>query len=178
MTRYFRLAALGMASVGAAAMLSLSPSAHASSSPATTAQFSATVSKATPHCGAVITHSGVGQERCSSSQAALAAVLTDSTSTVVSIDYSDANFQGSTFTWWTSGIFSCSGFPDFSSNMFAGWNDIVSSYKDFANCNNNPHYENTNENQGGGALVNCGPTCSYVGNALNDRTSSESWGSF
>jgi hypothetical protein len=104
--------------------------------------------------------------------------MTISTTTVLSIDYFDANFQGATLTWWANGLVSCNGFPNFFSNMPGGWNDVVSSYRDFANCNNNPHFENTNENAGGGALVNCGPTCGYVGDAMNDRTSSEEWGSF
>ena len=95
--------------------------------------------------------------------------------TVISIDYSDANFQGASLTWNVSGIVSCSGFPDFqAASMPSGWNDVISSYRDFANCNNNPHYENNNF---GGAVVNCGPNCSYVGNAMNDKTSSEKWGS-
>jgi hypothetical protein len=105
--------------------------------------------------------------------------MTSSTSTVVSIDYVDANFQGPTLTWIANGLFSCSGFPDFTENsMPAGWNDVISSYQDFANCNINVHYENVNLNapHDNGNLVNCGPSCAYVGDAMNDKTSSEQWG--
>ena len=95
--------------------------------------------------------------------------------TAISVDYMDAGYSGASLTWFENGIVSCNGFPNYqASSMPSGWNDDISSYADYANCSNNPHYEN---NGFRGAVVNCGPNCSYVGNAMNDRTSSEKWGS-
>jgi hypothetical protein len=101
--------------------------------------------------------------------------LLPATETVYAVDYQNANYGGGSLSWIVNRLYHCSGFPDFSeSPMPSGWNDQISSYRDFASCSDNPHYENTNYK---GAVVNCGPNCSYVGAAMNDRTSSEKWGS-
>jgi hypothetical protein len=122
----------------------------------------------------VISGSTVGPEQCASSQSALAA-LAPSISMPISTDFVNANYGGSSLTWYVSNIYGCSGGRSYSaSSMPSGWNDVISSYKDYliASCTNNPHYEN---NDFKGAVVNCGPNCRYVGDAMNDRTSSEKW---
>lgn len=87
---------------------------------------------------------------------------------VVGIDYVDANYQGNTFTW--TGHAECSATLGYSqSSMPAGWNDVISSAKAFANCNVYTHFEHSNFL---GASVPC--TCATMG-VMNDQTSSERW---
>ena len=91
---------------------------------------------------------------------------------VIAIEYQHINFGGATMTI-TSSV-TCDGYNhSFPFSSFpAGWNDIISSARAFSNCNNSYHYEHAGF---GGAVVNCGSACSYVGNAMNDRTSSIFW---
>ena len=145
---------------------------------ATSASASSTVSgspsAATPYCTVTISNSTVGPEQCYATQASMDAAIPN-VLTVISVDYIDANYRGDSLTWTVSGSVTCNIFPSYqASSMPSGWNDIVSSYIDYANCNRNPHYENIRFT---GAVADCGPNCSYIGNAMNDRTSSEKWGS-
>jgi hypothetical protein len=96
--------------------------------------------------------------------------VTPSATFVIGIEFVDANFQGATLTI-TSSV-TCSGFVHTISSMPSGWNDVISSAKAFSNCNNSFHFENINF---GGAQVNCGTACGFVGSAMNDRTSSIRW---
>jgi len=89
--------------------------------------------------------------------------------TVISIDYKNPNFSGSTLVWSTSISSGCYGYSYYAPTMPSGWNDVVSSARTFASCNYNPHYENTYY---GGALLYC--ECATMG-IMNDRTSSERW---
>ncbi|WNG20914.1 hypothetical protein [Cystobacter fuscus] len=57
-------------------------------------------------------------------------------------------------------------------SMPSGWNDIISSARAYAECKNSYHYQHVNY---GGAVVNCGTACSYIGDPMNDRTSSIRW---
>src|SRR5262249_19000589 len=91
-------------------------------------------------------------------------------STVIGFDYVDANSGGAVLTSW--GSRNCTGPIDdldarFSS-MPGGWNDIISSTQSAAIC-----WQKLWEhiNQGGAALGFQGTT-GYVGDAMNDRTSS------
>lgn len=52
------------------------------------------------------------------------------------------------------------------------WNDKISSARAFSGCNHSYHFEHVNF---GGAVADCGTGCSYIGDALNDRTSSIMW---
>lgn len=91
---------------------------------------------------------------------------------VIAIEYQHSNFGGATLTI-TSSV-TCDGYShSFPFSSFpAGWNDIISSARAFSNCNNSYHYEHAGF---GGAVINCGSSCSYIGNAMNDRTSSIFW---
>jgi hypothetical protein len=87
---------------------------------------------------------------------------------VIGIEYVDRDFGGITFT--VQATFSCdSGQVAVSSLSPWGWNDKISSSRAFSNCNNSFHYEDDNF---GGASANCGSSCAYIGDAMNDRTSS------
>jgi hypothetical protein len=113
-------------------------------------------------------------EKSFSSRAPIAAAV-PATSTVISIDYLDASFQGASLTWYVNGIVSCNGYPNYlAPSMPSGWDNVISSYQDYANCSFNPHYEDNNY---GKSNSNCSSSCSYIGNAMNDQTSSERWGS-
>ena len=172
MFSYLRATArLSAIALSAAALFAISNAAGASVS----GQVSNRPSAATPYCVVTFTsHRTLSAEKCASTHAAMTRLI-PATSTVISEDFSDASYQGAVLTWTVSGIVSCNGFPNYEApSMPSGWNDVISSYKDFVRCSNNPHYENNGYT---GAVVNCGPNCSYVGNAMNDQTSSEKWGS-
>ncbi|GAA2384618.1 hypothetical protein Cme02nite_66030 [Catellatospora methionotrophica] len=94
--------------------------------------------------------------------------------TVISIEYTGSNYTGSDLIWTgTSG--NCStptGNVDyFASSMPAGWDNVISSFKTYANCWDK-HHENTNF---GGASVGYEPSRSYIGGAMDNRTSSHRW---
>ncbi|MEU8079072.1 peptidase inhibitor family I36 protein [Catellatospora citrea] len=94
--------------------------------------------------------------------------------TVISIDYTGINFTGSALIW-TGSSGNCSG-PlgniDYQiPSMPAGWDNVVSSYRTFANCWVK-HYELTNY---GGASIGYSPTDANIGAAMDNRTSSERW---
>jgi hypothetical protein len=89
--------------------------------------------------------------------------------TVISIDYRDSGFGGTSLTWYVSGTAGCAANSYSASSMPSGWNDEVSSSKRYDSCTHNPHYENNNF---GGAIYPC--TCSSMG-VMNDKTSSEKW---
>lgn len=90
---------------------------------------------------------------------------------VLAIDYEHANFVPSSLTWTGSAPYS-SVLSFFKTRMPQGWDNRVSSTRGFADCNLNILFEEENF---GGASVTCTPTCSYVGDAMNDRTSSRQW---
>lgn len=99
------------------------------------------------------------------------------TNYTIGIDYQDTNYSGTS--WYYTGTSPCS------SNigcglavMQSGWNDDISSASsNWSNCNDWVHYENGNFNRNvPGATVDCkNNSCYYIGSAMNDRTSSETW---
>ena len=88
---------------------------------------------------------------------------------VLSIDYRDSGFGGTSLTWYDSGTAGCAANTYSASSMPSGWNDQVSSSQRYDSCTHNPHYEHVNF---GGAIYPC--TCSSMG-VMNDKTSSEKW---
>jgi hypothetical protein len=106
-------------------------------------------------------------------------------STIVSIDYKNSSYGGSSLTWTGSdpgcNQYSC-GFLGLSkcrkshsaSSMPSGWNDVVSSSKAFSGCDNNVLYEH-NDFGGANSGDTCHPNCSSVGGAMDDRASSRKW---
>jgi hypothetical protein len=90
---------------------------------------------------------------------------------VIGIDFQHSNYQGATLTWEASS--GCSpGMYYYANTMPSGWDNILSSTKAYTGCNKNYSYENTYQ---GGAVRICYPNCSYIGDAMNDRTSSKKW---
>jgi hypothetical protein len=170
-TRLLSAARFSVIALGLAGLFAVSGSALAS----TSGHVSSRPSTSTPYCVVTfINHHTLSAEKCFSTRAMMTRSI-PRTDTVLSEDFSDDKYQGSVLTWTSPGLVSCSGFPNFlAPSMPSGWNDIVTSYKDFVNCGNNPHYENNNYT---GASIQCGPNCSNIGGAMNDRTSSEKWGS-
>lgn len=90
---------------------------------------------------------------------------------VIGIEYQHPNFQGATLTitspvtcYGYNILFPYSSFPP-------GWNDSISSARAFSSCYYSYHYENNFS----GAFVNCGTACSYIGDVMNERTSSITW---
>ncbi|GAB4052061.1 hypothetical protein [Catellatospora paridis] len=94
--------------------------------------------------------------------------------TVISIEYTGSSYTGSDLIWTgTSG--NCStptGNVDYyATGMPAGWNNVITSFKTYANCWVK-HYESPGF---GGAVIGYGPTDSYIGAVMDNQTSSQRW---
>ncbi|GAA1982964.1 hypothetical protein [Catenulispora subtropica] len=88
------------------------------------------------------------------------------------VDYVDAGYSGSSNTATTGDANFCrDGQSWYWNSMPGGWNDVVSSLRVYGNCWTTI-YEDINE---GGAQATFTSDSSYVGNAMNDRTSSQRW---
>lgn len=89
---------------------------------------------------------------------------------VIGIEYVDANYGGGTLTFTAGGT--CENYSFLASSMPPGWNDIISSALAFSACGHAVHYEHVNQ---GGAQIDLRSGSTYIGPALNDRTSSILW---
>lgn len=89
---------------------------------------------------------------------------------VIGVEFVHAGFGGSSLTYSSS--VTCDGFVLSASYVGNDWNDHISSAKAYSNCNHSQHFEHANFV---GASVDCFSECSYIGDALNDRTSSIKW---
>jgi hypothetical protein len=99
-----------------------------------------------------------------------------SAETVVGTEYQHRNYGGVSFNARvTSNGFTCTGSLSDVDGQIASltsfWNDKISSYRTYAACNVK-HYEHSNF---GGASVGYHASRSYIGDAMNDRTSSIRW---
>jgi len=92
------------------------------------------------------------------------------TTYVIGIEYEHSNYNGYTYTFTNS--VTCNGYTHSFSRITGWWNDRISSARAYSDCNHSIHYEHSNF---GGATRDCGTACSYIGDAMNDRTSSLKW---
>ena len=95
--------------------------------------------------------------------------------TVIGTEYEHINFGGSSLNVTAPTGFVCTttvaDVERVLSSMPAGWDNRISSYRTFSNCWAR-HFEHINF---GGANVGFSGTSSYIGDAMNDRTSSIQW---
>lgn len=89
---------------------------------------------------------------------------------VIGIEYQHSNYRGSSIVYRSN--HTCSGYQHSVAYVGAGWNDRISSARAYSDCNHSVHYEHRDF---GGASRDCGTACSYIGDAMNDRTSSLRW---
>jgi hypothetical protein len=89
---------------------------------------------------------------------------------VISVDYRDASYVGTTLTFTATEPCSSTVFYELA-GMPAGWNDVTSSTLGYSSCDQNIQYEHANF---GGAVLTCTPNCAGFG-ALNDRVSARRW---
>jgi hypothetical protein len=101
---------------------------------------------------------------------AVLSTTSSAASYVIGIEYEHADYRGSTFIFTSS--YSCAEYSHYLSAMPSGWNDRISSARAFSGCYHSYHYEHIHA---GGAVRDCGAACPYIGDALNDRTSSIWW---
>ncbi|WP_242893044.1 hypothetical protein [Actinomadura litoris] len=93
-------------------------------------------------------------------------------STVIEISFEHADFKGNSLTWETSAGCDNSSDVDWQAASVSGWwNDRISSFRNYADCQSN-HWEDINFQ---GSSTGYRNTTSYVGDAMNDRTSSIKW---
>lgn len=96
--------------------------------------------------------------------------LQPAASYVIGIEYQHANYGGSSIVYRNA--HTCNGYQHSVAFVGSGWNDRISSARAYSGCNHSVHYEHSNF---GGALRDCGGACSYIGDAMNDKTSSIRW---
>lgn len=86
---------------------------------------------------------------------------------VIHIEFQYDDFGGSSLAYTSS--YTCATKYFYDDVISASWQDRISSAKAYAGCNHSYHYEN---NYQGGAVKDCGKSCTYIGAALQNRTSS------
>lgn len=89
---------------------------------------------------------------------------------VIGIEYQHSNYRGSSIIYRNNRT--CSGYQHSVAFVGAGWNDRISSARAYSGCNHSVHYEHRDFR---GASRDCGTACSYIGDAMNDKTSSIRW---
>lgn len=100
-----------------------------------------------------------------------ASIRPSTTTNVIAEEFVDDNYQGASLTVTTTGGQCFSTQPNWDYALFSmpsGWNDVITSARNFFGCSRGEHYENINF---GGAHVAC-RSCANIGGAMNDRTSS------
>lgn len=98
------------------------------------------------------------------------AQLPGATSYVIGVEYKDVNFGGASTTFAAPN--NCTNYSFWWNTMPSGFDNVISSAKAYSYCTHSNHYENT---YASGAVKDCGTGCSYIGDAMNDRTSSITW---
>ncbi|HEY6748405.1 MAG TPA: hypothetical protein VI357_22135 [Mycobacteriales bacterium] len=97
-------------------------------------------------------------------------VVTTLATSVLGIEYADANFRGASLTMTGGGSCDNSLDVDFRfGSMPSGWNDRISSFKSFSNCAQQLF---RSINFSGGALTTIVSSLANVGSAANDQASS------
>jgi hypothetical protein len=89
---------------------------------------------------------------------------------VIGIEYEHSNYRGSSLIYRSNQT--CIGYQHSAAFVGAAWNDRISSARAYSGCNHSIHYEHRDF---GGASRDCGSACSYIGDAMNDKTSSIRW---
>ncbi|WP_242910625.1 beta/gamma crystallin family protein [Actinomadura terrae] len=93
-------------------------------------------------------------------------------STVIEISFEHKDFQGTSLTWEASSGCNDSNDVEWQAASVSGWwNDQISSFRTYAKCQSD-HWEDINFQ---GISTGYRNTTSYIGNAMNDRTSSIKW---
>lgn len=96
---------------------------------------------------------------------------------VVGIDWNDGDYQGSSFTATVTYDFGCMNNHNYAiTSMPGGFDNSISSNRPFTGCNRAVHWEETGYTGASRVChLNITDDCKYIGNAMNDRTSSEEW---
>jgi hypothetical protein len=90
---------------------------------------------------------------------------------LLGIDYESSPYSGDSKLWQASA--SCVGHNwQMSTLVGTGWNERISSAQGWSSCDIFRHWENPGYD---GAVRTRTPNCSYIGDAMNDRTSSLQW---
>ena len=173
------LAALGVLAVPAgAALADVAPAAAtracvADATGTAPMRCFATFDEALKASGAQLTQGSKNTQSASDPAATERAGVAAAATYVLSIDYTGSNYTGNALIW--TGPSPCTTRTtdvDYQiPSMPAGWDNVISSYKTYANCWGKD-WENTNYT---GASVGYNGSRSYIGAALDNRTSSEQW---
>lgn len=171
------------------------PQAEAGSAPPETS-----AAPAVQHCVAELAPVSAGartsvmkQRGCYSTFAAAMAVATDSTvalsseaspesvgeadlaaaaTRVIGIDYDGSFYRGSSYIWYVRNSFGCYGGFSYTANMPGFFNNRLTSTRGFNGCTRNTSYSGYFQT---GFWVRCFPNCLYIGDVMNNQTSSKRW---
>lgn len=90
---------------------------------------------------------------------------------IIGMEYDAINFTGPT--WIITSDVTCSmGYVIGTSATPPGWDNVISSARAYAGCNNAYHYENANFS---GVASNCYSSCSFYSLLMDNQTSSIIW---
>lgn len=106
-------------------------------------------------------------------QAMLPGDASAATAVVIGVEYNADHWRVSSGTWIVETSGECTASRGWVwRSMPSGWDNVISSSKAYSGCNRADHWENADLK---GALRSCRPNCYYIGDAMNDRTSSLGW---
>jgi hypothetical protein len=91
---------------------------------------------------------------------------------IIGIDYDGSFYRGSSFIWYARNNFGCFGGRSYVANMPGFFNNRLSSTRGFNGCTRNTSYSGFFQT---GFWVRCFPNCLYIGDFLNNQTSSKRW---
>jgi hypothetical protein len=91
---------------------------------------------------------------------------------VIGIDYDGSFYRGSSYIWYARNIFGCYGGRSYIANMPGFFNNRLSSTRGFNGCTRNTSYSGFFQT---GFWVRCFPNCLYIGDFMNNQTSSKRW---
>jgi hypothetical protein len=91
---------------------------------------------------------------------------------VIGIDYDGRFYRGSSFIWYARNNFGCYGGRSYTANMPGSFNNRLTSTRGFNGCTRNTSYSGFFQT---GFWVRCFPNCLYIGDFMNNQTSSKRW---
>jgi hypothetical protein len=91
---------------------------------------------------------------------------------VIGIDYDGSFYSGSSYIWYARNSLGCYGGLSYTANMPWFFNNRLSSTRGFNGCTRNTSYSGYFQT---GFWVRCFPNCLYVGDFMNNQTSSKRW---
>jgi hypothetical protein len=92
---------------------------------------------------------------------------------LIGIDYDSRSYRGRSFSWFASNAFGCLGGRFYRATYLGkSFDNKLTSTRGFGFCSRNDSFTGYFQN---GFFGRCFPNCTYIGNFLNNTTSSKRW---